>query len=336
MKKNCSALFSLLCFTLPAMASVSVSSPTNGSEVKSPFTLNASAATCSSENVSAITYSLDSGSDLKSVHDTVLQEEVDANAGTHTIHVKAWGDKGTLCVTDVEVKVTAAGDGTGAPSSAATVSNVQTLKNWTAVHDARTPGSGSGSMSLTSAPSRSGVARKFVTRYGDAGGIRYSVHFGDDTEAENFLYDSWVYIDGSAASIANLEMDVNQVIQNGWTVIFGFQCDGYSKTWDYAGNTGTAEHPNAHWHHTSAACNPRSWTTNAWHHVQVSYSRDVHGVATYHYVTFDGVQHNINVTILAAKALGWGPSLTTNFQVDGLGKSGENTIYVDNMTISRW
>jgi hypothetical protein len=336
MKKICSALCFLLYSVAPALASVTVNTPSNGSDVNSPFTLTADASTCSSQTVTAITYSLDSGSDSTIVHTQNLKEEVAANTGSHTLRVKAWGNKGMLCVTEVSINVTSGSGGSTIPSGAAVVSNAQALSNWIGVHDARTPGSATGSMSLSSSPSRSGKARKFVTKYGNAGGERYSLHFGDDTSATNFLYDTWVYISGSAAKLANLEMDINQVMPNGWTVIFGFQCDGYSGTWDYTANKGTPENPASHWEHSDVACNPRSWSTNAWHHVQVEYSRDSSGVATYKSVTFDGVEHTLNYTVLAAKVLGWGPSLTTNFQVDGLGSSGTVTLYMDDLTISRW
>ena len=32
---------------------------------------------------------------------------------------------------------------------------------------------------------------------------------------------------------------MNQTMENGQTVIFGFQCDGYTSTWDYTRNAGT-------------------------------------------------------------------------------------------------
>jgi hypothetical protein len=38
-------------------------------------------------------------------------------------------------------------------------------------------------------------------------------------------------------------MDMNQVMPNGQIVIFGFQCDGWSGTWDYTANKGTLEKP---------------------------------------------------------------------------------------------
>ena len=341
MKKLSSLLLLLLPFAAPAFASVTVSSPSNGTDVSSPFTLTADASTCSSQPVVVIAYSLDGGSDLATVNATSIQESVSAGTGAHTVHVKAWGNQGTVCVTDVAVTVTGSSSGGGGgsslvPSGVTSVSSMQTLTDWKATHDAGTPGGSSGSMSIASSPSRSGAARRFVTHYSDYGGERYSFDFGDDTSATNFVYDTWVYIQGSASNIGNLEMDMNQVMSNGWTVIYGFQCDGYSGTWDYTANTGSPTHPSDHWEHSSAPCNPRSWSPNTWHHVQIAYSRNSSGVVTYKSVTFDGTEHTLNVTVLSAFALGWGPNLSSNFQVDGIGGGGTNTIYLDNMTISRW
>ena len=93
---------------------------------------------------------------------------------------------------------------------------------------------------------------------------------------------------------------------------------------------------------TTNGCTPAltatrgAWSTNAWHHVQVYYSRDSSGNVTYHSVWLDGPQQNINATVNSAFALGWGPVLLTNFQVDGLGASGAPIAYLDNLTVSRW
>src|SRR6185312_13239566 len=114
--------------------------------------------------------------------------------------------------------------------------------------------------------------------------------FGKDTAAQNFFYDASIYIEGSNANIANLEFDMNQVTPNGETVIYGFQCDGYSSTWDYTENSGTPSSPVDHWLHTTAKCNPRNWAVNTWHHIQVSYSRDNSGNVTYKSVWLDGTE----------------------------------------------
>ena len=145
-----------------------------------------------------------------------------------------------------------------------------------------------------------------------------------------------MYLASPSGDIANLEMDMNQVMANGQTVIFGFQCDGYSGTWDYTANEGTPQNPSDQWLHSNAACKVSNWSTNTWHHVQISYSRDNSGNVTYQAVWLDGVEQQLNVTVPSAFALGWAPTLLTNFEVDGLGSSGSSTVYLDNLTVYRW
>lgn len=191
-------------------------------------------------------------------------------------------------------------------------------------------------MSITGSPSRSGSAREFVTHFADSGAERYSVSFGADTSSTHFFYDAWVYIAKPSSDIANLEMDINQVMENGQTVIFGFQCDGYSSTWDYSKNAGTPEKQHGEWLHSKAACDPRTWSADTWHHVQIAYSRDDVGKVTYESVWLDGKQQTINATATSAYALGWSSDLLTNFQVDGHGASGKATVYLDDFTVYRW
>jgi hypothetical protein len=70
--------------------------------------------------------------------------------------------------------------------------------------------------------------------------------------------------------------------------------------------------------------------------VQIAYSRDASGNVNYQSVWLDGVQSPLNATAPSAFALGWGPVLLTNFQVDGLGTSGSSTVYLDDLTVYRW
>lgn len=213
------------------------------------------------------------------------------------------------------------------------------MSNWKAAYDTGTSGSAGGANGATSivdTPSLSGSAREFSTTYSGNGGERYWVSFGQDTVSAHFLYDAWAYVDGSVSDVANLEMDVNQVMANGQTVLYGFQCDGYSKTWDYTTNAGTPENPKDQWLHSSAACNLQDWSVDAWHHLQVAYSRDDAGNVTYQSVWLDDVEQDLNVTVPSAFALGWGPTLLANVQVDGLGANGSSTVYMDNLTVYRW
>jgi hypothetical protein len=53
-------------------------------------------------------------------------------------------------------------------------------------------------------------------------------------------------------------------------------------------------------------------------------------------VWLDGTEQSINMTVPSAFALGWAPSLLTNFQIDGIGSSGSTTLYLDKVVIYRW
>jgi len=72
-------------------------------------------------------------------------------------------------------------------------------------------------------------------------------------------------------------------------------------------------------------------------HIQIQTSRDDSGNVTYHSVWFDGVEQPINKTVNSEFSLGWALGcLVVNFQVDGRGTSGADTVYVDNLKMSRW
>jgi hypothetical protein len=319
---------------------VSVSSPGNGSTVGSPFDVVAGSSSCSGQPVSAMAYSLDSGADLDTVNATSLNASASASAGAHTVHVKSWGNKGAGCVANIAINVGGSSGGSsaggpGIPSYATSVSSLQTLGSWKESYDNATSGSASGSMALVGSPAISGNSRQFVTGFSTGGGERYYVSFGDDTSAQNFVYDAWVYLTSSAGSMANLELDMNQVMANGQTIIYGFQCDGYAGVWDYTKNSGSASGYNDTWVRSSQPCNVRNWARNAWHHVQISYSRNSSGYVTYNTVWLDGKAQPINATVYSAFALGWAPTLVANFQVDGLG-SGSTTVYLDKFTVYRW
>jgi hypothetical protein len=327
--------------TIPALAGVTVNNPVNNTQVSSPFTLSAISSTCSSQNVSAMGFSLDSSSDTTVINGSSLEASVGSASGTHTLHVKAWGEKGSACVTDVTIDVqdgplSATGDSI-IPSNATIVSSIQAMGNWQAEHDDGGPGSSSGSMQTVSSPSLNGTTRQFVTQFSNGGDERYSVTYSDDTSAQNFFYDAWVYFTSSSENIGNLEMDTNQVMPNGKTVIFGVQCDGYSGNWAYTANEGTPEEPKPHWISKSGTnCNPRAWSTYTWHHVQAFYSRNDSGSITYHSVWLDGVETKLDATVNGAFDLGWGPMINTQFQVDGRGSSGHSTVYLDDLKVSRW
>jgi hypothetical protein len=329
----------VLTLTVPALAGVVVNSPVNNTDVPSPFTLSASASTCSSQSVVTIGYSFDSSSNTTVFNGQTINKAVSSSTGTHTLHVKAWGPNGASCVSSVVINVKAgsASPESVVPSSADVVSSIEALSGWAKAHDTGGPGSSSGSMSMVSSPSLYGSARAFVTSFANAGDERYSKAFSDNVDAKNFFFDTWVYLTSSSSKIANLEFDVNQVMPNGQTVLMGVQCDGYSGLWAYNVNKGSASSPKPAWVGKSGtSCNPRNWTQNKWHHVQASFYRSSSGTITYHSVWLDGVENKLNVQAFAAADLGWDPVIQTQFQVDGLGSSGTVTAYLDHLTVSAW
>jgi hypothetical protein len=332
----------LITTTFSAIAQTTIISPTNNEQVPSPFTLNMSASSCSSKSVSAVGYSLDNSTSTSAWNAQSINGPVAAPSGWHTLHVKVWNASGNVCVTDVAIDVNEAGAAvSGAlavvPSTVTKVSSIQALGNWVSIHDGGTPGSSSGTMSISSSPSLTGAAKLYANQFNNFGGERYSAQFADDVNASNFLYDTWVYIANNANGFSNLEFDLEQTMANGQTAIMGFQCDSWIGRWDYAVNGGSPTQPNDTWLHSYAPCNVHNWGANQWHHVQIYSSRNDSGWVTYHSVWLDGAEQDLNFTVFSAYALGWAPALLTNFQIDG-NSSGTTwgNVYLDEMTVYRW
>ena len=319
----------------PVLAHVVVASPHNTARVVSPFWLSAKAEPCSSQAIAAMGYSIDNSTYTAIVPGTSVNTTVATSRGAHMVHVKSWGVFGAPCVTSVPITVVPS-PVESVPANAKVSKELQVWTGWHSAYDTGTSGTSHGVMSLAQTPTLSGVARKFVTTYSNSGGERYYINFATESAPKNFLYDTWIYLANPSGDIANLEMDMNEVIWNGNTVIYGVQCDGYSNTWDYTRNAGSPKKYVDEWVHSNAYCNPREWSTNAWHHVQMTYSRNSAGHVTYHSIFLDGVEQVINETVPSAFSLGWGTCLLTNLQIDGLGGYGSATIYVDHMTVYRW
>ena len=176
-------------------------------------------------------------------------------------------------------------------------------------------------------------AREFYMTYSQRGGVRWHISFANDTKATHFVYDTYVYI-VDPTQVANLELDMNQVMSDGRTVIFGTQCSIYSKTWEY-----TLVAHGTQWHPSNIPCNPQSWAAKTWHHVQIASHRDDKGNVSYDWVNFDGVHSEfVNATVNSAEGLGWQKgTLLINFQLDGANKDGGTiTAYAHNVTVLRW
>jgi hypothetical protein len=206
--------------------------------------------------------------------------------------------------------------------------------NWEWNHDPGTPGSSSGSsLYPVTSPALDNAARGFFVTYSDHGGEIYHLSFAKDTTVSNFVYDTYIYL-VDPSQIENIEMDMNQVMSDGRTVILATQCAGGSGTWEFT----TISNDGTHWHPSNIPCNPKNWTANTWHHVQIATHRDDSGNVTYDWVNLDGTATNFsNATGPSAENLGWEiGDLLLNFQLDGAGSGGSITAYLDELTIHRW
>jgi hypothetical protein len=220
------------------------------------------------------------------------------------------------------------------PSNAISSGVLDGSSRWQWNHDPGTPGSSQGSSVYpVSGLSPDNAAREYYMTYSGRSGEIYHLSFAKDLNATHFVYDAYVYV-VDPSQLANLEMDMNDVMANGKTVILGTQCSTYSKSWEYTYYSG-----GFHWHSSNIPCDPKTWSAKTWHHIQIASHRDSNGIATYDWVGVDGVYNNFqNATVNSAASLGWAlGDLLINFQIDGASAgSGSNTLYTDKLIVYRW
>jgi hypothetical protein len=337
-------------------SNITVANPVSGTTTTSPLWVRAHNVGCNGLTPTAFGFSIDSGATTMGVtpYDIDRTNMSIAN-GTHTIHFKAWTTAGICPVVNSTVNIggtgstgtsssgSSSGGGTSTPPSNPSVSipsnavpsaDLDTSNNWLGEHDAGTPGSSRGSTLFPATTPLYDDAREFYMTYSGRGGERWHNSFGNDASATHFVMDTYVYVT-NPSQLANLELDLNQVMSDGRTVIFGTQCSTYSHSWEwtYYGSGGP------HWHSSNISCDPRGWSANTWHHIQVGFHRDGNGYATHDWVNFDGNHSTFSgASGSAAKALGWAKgSLLMNVQLDGWNTgSGSVTAYFHKTTFYRW
>jgi hypothetical protein len=352
----------------PAFASnITVASPVSGTTTASPLWVRAHNVGCNGLTPTAFGFSIDNSSTTKmgvTVHDIDVTKVAIAS-GKHTIHFKAWTHSGICPVVESTINVggTTVQSGTGSsgtstpgtgtsgagtsgnstgsgsvstsiPSNAVGSADLDTSSNWQGEHDSGTPGSSQGSTVYPATTPLYDDAREFYMTYSARGGERWHDSFTNNSTATHFVLDTYVYV-VNPDQLANLELDLNQVMSNGKTVIFGTQCSSYSGTWEwtYYASGGF------HWHASNVACKTTAWTANTWHHIQIGFHRDGNGYVTHDWVDFDGV-HSVfsGAGGSAAESLGWAKgSQIMNVQMDGYSKSsGTLTAYFHKTTFYEW
>jgi hypothetical protein len=342
------AVLSTAVFVQAALAqNITVGSPLNGATTQSPLLVKAHNVGCNGLAPTAFAFMIDNSS---TAYWGATPYDIDVtntsvSVGKHIIRFKAWTSAGICPEVDSTIQVTTGtpppgGDSSGGtsdtiPSNALASADLDTLTNWAYEHDAGTPGTSRGSTLFPATTPLYDDAREFYMTYSNRGGERFHNSFARDTTSTHFIMDTYVYV-VNPDQLANLELDLNQVMSDGRTVIFGTQCSTYSHTWEwsYYGSTG-----GPHWHPSNIPCDTRKWTANTWHHIQVAFHRDSNGYVTHDWVNFDGTHTNFSGAAAgSAKALGWAKgSMIMNIQMDGYNKtSGNVTAYFHKTTYYRW
>jgi hypothetical protein len=328
-------------------SNITVASPVNGTSNSSPVWVRAHNVGCNGLTPTAFGFSVDSGGTTMGV----TPYDIDVThfsiaGGTHTIHFKAWTNGGICPVVNTTFNVGGGGGGTSGgngtpppsnpsvsiPSYAVASPDLDTLGNWIGEHDGGTPGGSQGSMVYPSSTPLYDNAREFYMTYWNNGGERWHNSFGNDGSATHFVLDTYVYVK-DPNQMANLELDLNQVMSNGETVIFGTQCSVYSHSWEWTYVSG-----GPHWHSSNIPCNPTTWAANTWHHIQVGFHRDSNGYVTHDWVNFDGTHSNFSgASGWGGLWLGWARGdLLMNIQMDGHSGSGSITAFFHKTTFYRW
>ncbi|HZD76808.1 MAG TPA: hypothetical protein VE218_07375 [Acidobacteriaceae bacterium] len=329
----------------PAFASdVTVASPVNGTHVTSPVWVRAHNVGCESVPPSAFGYSIDNSSTLvrgETAYDIDVTKQVIA-AGAHIIHFKSWTARGACPVVNTQFIVggtsalpppTSSSSSYGIPANAVSSGDVDGKGPWGAIHDGGTPGSSRGSSVYPASTPLYDDARQFYMTYTDRGGERWNLPLASSKTATHFVLDTYVFLP-SPSEVLNLEMDINQVMANGETVIFGTQCSGLTGTWEAAYTSGKLDH----WWSSNIKCNPAHWTANTWHHVQVGMHRGTDGTVIHDWVNLDGAHYAWGYSRESAHFLGWAPGVVdVQYQIEGSSKSsGSVTSFIHKMTIYRW
>ncbi len=316
---------------------ITVASPVNGTNNSSSVWVRAHNIGCNGVPPSAFGYSIDNSGTVTwgvTAYDIDVTNQA-IGAGTHTIHFKSWTSNGICPVVDTTVNAGGSGGPVSAPPPAASPSsNIDSSAAWQYEHDYGTSGSSRGSTVYPATTPLFDNAREFYMTYNSHGGERWHLAFGNNPDATHFTLDTYVYL-ANPDQVQNLELDLNQVMSNGQTILYGTQCSSVSHTWEFSTVSGNAPH----WHASNVGCDPRSWSANTWHHVQIGFHRDSSGVVTHDWVNLDGAQHTFqNTASWGGLSLGWAHGvLLLNVQLDGYNAgSGSITAFMHKMTISSW
>lgn len=179
--------------------------------------------------------------------------------------------------------------------------------------------------------------RQFHAKQTGHAGVRWSTAFAKDTAPTNFVYDLFVKsLDWLQQG--QLELDMNQVLPNGYNCFLCIQANFKSGVWDVTLNTGGIG-SGTQWVGTNIKINPKDWTPNTWNHIRLKTSRDATGK-----VNYEGVELNDVYTLfdpkysgLSIKKENWPiGDLINNYQTNGANASGTMDTFAKQMQVIYW
>ena len=199
---------------------------------------------------------------------------------------------------------------------------IDNAPNWKGDYDTETPKIATGVSKYVDVNN----GRNYNVAYTNKAGFRFHVSFATvKAPVFNFCTDLYVKCD-DWKEVQNLEIDMNQVMPDGRTVIMGIQAATGSKSWEYT----TTPNNKSHWNKSNIAVDPSTWQAGVWKHLRLFYSCTLDGTVTYIGIEVDGIYTPFqNATGVSILALGWKPIglLLCNFQQEGNTAKGTINIY---------
>jgi hypothetical protein len=319
-----SAAILFLAASAPVFAgTVSISSPSDGQNVTSPFRLVASAS--DADGVKLMKVWLD-GKGVYEARASKIDTSISAATGTRRVTVQGYDNAGASFQKTVYVTVSSSSGSTG--SNAKVYSNIEQMDGW----DSCTGCAGGGEeakYSMTrgqSSPSLDGNSTKFWI----GGSTSYSHglwwrRMASDTSSTNFVFELAVYIKEPSNS-QGLEFAANQLKNDRWYK-FSTQCSFSSPTewrvWDSRYST---------WRGTGIACpRPKAYT---WTTYRFEYKRE-DGKAKFVSITVNGKKYYVNRSFYPQLKDGSG-SIGIHYQMNGNKYQADYTTWVDKMKLTVW
>jgi hypothetical protein len=250
--------------------------------------------------------------------------------GPHQLVVHAWDNHGTFGTAIVQITVVSDGLPVPPPNAIA-FDKIQQNGNWGSCNSSGCAGgSGLGVYWMAqnqSSPALSGSSAEFFNS-GAAANALWWQKFGANSNAHNFLWDFYFYVNSNYnVSAQALEFDAFQFV-NGYNYMMGTECVYPSQIWD------TWDEASSHWIHSSIPC--PHFAPNTWHHMQLYTTTNVSKLQ-YTYVTMviDGKSIPMNITGNALY-LNWGNNVGVQWQLDDNANGSGYHEWMDNAKLTIW